>query len=102
MNTEPVEDKFRQINSVMSYTNAFERIMNKNEPDRDKRMNLTGSLKHKNRKSFTISRLLITQAETKINPLFRIKYRLKRQVNADSWTKNTIRVRFAKKLLKLG
>lgn len=34
----------------MSYTNAFNRLMNKNEPDYEKRNNLVGSLKYNNRR----------------------------------------------------
>lgn len=77
------------MNTVMSYTNAFERIMNKTEPDYNKRMALTGSLKHSfNRQVSLSTNFLIQQNPKMISTNRQHAYKVKKRRNANKYKKN--------------
>lgn len=79
----------------MSMTNAFDKFMNKNEPDHNKRNTMTGSLKHRDNRSLSLSIFALMQPNlisTKCRKIQRI-LKAKKQRNANKLIRSLIRVR---------
>lgn len=77
------------MNTVMSYTNAFERIMNKTEPDYNKRMALTGSLKHSFNRQASLSTNFLIKRNLKMRSTNRQHvYKVKKRKSANKYKKS--------------